>query len=156
TVVDPNSGNNSATDTDTLVPTGDLSVTVNDGTATAVPGTSTTYTIVVQNPGPSDITGATLTDLFPAGISGDNFTSMASGGATGNTRTAGGDLNVTRTLPAGSSVTYTVIAHINPAATGTLTDMATVTAPGTAPDPNTGNNTNSDIDTLNPTADLSV
>src|SRR5207248_449399 len=49
---DTNLGNNSATDTDTLTPQDDVSVTKTDGVTSAVPGTSTTYTIVVSNAGP--------------------------------------------------------------------------------------------------------
>src|SRR5262249_19532138 len=63
---DPDLTNNSATDTDTLTPQADLSVTKTDGVASAVPGTATTYTIVVSNNGPSAVTGASVSDLLPA------------------------------------------------------------------------------------------
>ena len=53
-VTDPAGGNDSATDTDALTPQADLQVTVDDGQASAVPGTPITYTIVVTNVGPSD------------------------------------------------------------------------------------------------------
>ena len=70
-VTDPTPANNSATDTDTLTPTGDLSITKTDGVATETPGTSVTYTIVATNiAGPSVISGATVTDTFPATITG--------------------------------------------------------------------------------------
>src|SRR5262249_60365697 len=46
-------------------PIADLSVTKDNGTTTVVPGTQTTYTIVVSNNGPSDVTGATVTDDPP-------------------------------------------------------------------------------------------
>ena len=36
--------------------------------ATAVPGTTTTYTIVVSNAGPSTATGASFADNLPAGL----------------------------------------------------------------------------------------
>src|SRR5206468_12757248 len=48
---DTNPANNTATDTDTLTPQVDAGVTKTDGVLTAVPGTSTTYTIVVTNTG---------------------------------------------------------------------------------------------------------
>src|SRR5437763_585394 len=44
---DTTSDNNSATDTDTLTPQNNVSVSKTDGVTSVVPGTSTTYTIVV-------------------------------------------------------------------------------------------------------------
>ena len=64
-VGDPNPGDESATDTDTPAASADLTVTKDDGVATYTPGGSVTYTIVVGNAGPSDVTGATVTDTFP-------------------------------------------------------------------------------------------
>src|SRR4029079_773920 len=48
-VTDPVPGDNIATDVDTLVPSSDLSLTKSDGIASAVPGTSATYSVVVTN-----------------------------------------------------------------------------------------------------------
>src|SRR5262249_38008990 len=59
---------NSATDTDTLTPRADLAITKTDGVTSVVPGTPTTYILVVSNNGPSDVTGATVSDLLPAGV----------------------------------------------------------------------------------------
>ena len=64
-VTDPNPGNNSATDTDTLTPEADLSITKTDGTTSVVPGTNDTYTITVTNNGPSTVSSLTLTDAIP-------------------------------------------------------------------------------------------
>src|SRR5213078_2115739 len=82
---DPTPGNNSATDTDTLNPTADLQIIKTDGLATAIPGTNTTYVIVVVNAGPSNVVGATISDLFPAVITGVTYNGVQSGGATGFT-----------------------------------------------------------------------
>ena len=57
----------SATDTDTLTPQADLSITKTDGAANAVPGTPITYTIVATNNGPSDAPGANVVDTPPGG-----------------------------------------------------------------------------------------
>src|SRR5206468_2984940 len=65
---DTNPANNSAEDTDTLTPQSDLKITKTDGTTTAVPGTSTTYTIVVSNSGPSNAVGQQVSDPLPAGV----------------------------------------------------------------------------------------
>ena len=48
-VTDTNSTNNSASDTDTLTPQADLSITKDDGKTSVVPGTNNTYTITVTN-----------------------------------------------------------------------------------------------------------
>src|SRR5205085_63086 len=58
---DPTPGNDSATDTDTLTPQADLSVSKTDGKTSAVPGTSDTYTITVTNNGPSTLSSLTVT-----------------------------------------------------------------------------------------------
>jgi uncharacterized repeat protein (TIGR01451 family) len=155
-VVDPTPANNSATDIDTLSPTADLSITKTDGSATEVPGTPVTYTIVVTNNGPSDANGATVADTFPAELTGVTFTSVAAGGATGNTAAGAGNISDTLNMPSGSSVTYTVNATVSGTATGNLTNTATVTAPGGVTDPTPGNNSATDTDTLNATADLSI
>ena len=154
-VTDPNGSNNTATDNDTaLSPEADLSVTKDDGVTSAVPGESVTYTIVAANAGPSDDPSVSLTDTFPAALT-CTYTSVAAGGATGNTASGTGNLSETLSLPAGSSVTYTAVCDIDPAATGTLSNTATVS--GSVTDPNGSNNTATDNDTaLSPEADLSV
>ncbi len=80
--------------------------------ASVVPGTATTYTIVVTNNGPSNVTGATVTDVMPAAIASDTFTAVATGGATGFTASGSGNINDTVNLPAGSTITYTVVANV--------------------------------------------
>src|SRR5262249_57406988 len=81
---DSNTANNTATDTDTLSATSDLSITKTDGTDTVTAGTSDSYAIIVSNSGPSTVTGATVGDTFPGIFTNDTFTSTASSGASGN------------------------------------------------------------------------
>jgi uncharacterized repeat protein (TIGR01451 family) len=80
-VTDPTPGNNSATDTDTLSPQADLSITKTDGVTTATPGGSLTYTITASNAGPSNATGATVADTLPAALTG-TWTCVGAGGGT--------------------------------------------------------------------------
>ncbi|MEQ1862398.1 MAG: SdrD B-like domain-containing protein, partial [Chthoniobacteraceae bacterium] len=154
-VTDANPGNNSATDTDTLTPQADLAITKTDGVTTAVPGGSVTYTIVVSNSGLSDVIGATVADIFPAALTSVTWMSAGAGGGSG-TLSGSGDINDTVNLPAGGSVTYTVMASIDPSATGTLSNTATITAPGGVTDPNSANNSATDTDTLTAQADLAI
>jgi uncharacterized repeat protein (TIGR01451 family) len=140
-----------------LLPTADLSITKDDGATDEVPGTSITYIITVTNNGPSDAPGTSVTDTFPAVLTGVTYTSVAAGGATGNTAgPANGNINDTLNMPAGSSVTYTVNATIDSAATGNLSNTATVTAGGGVTDPTPGNNSATDTNTLTPSADVEV
>ncbi len=148
-VTDPNPGNNSANDTDVVgALQADLSVTKTDGVTTATAGGSVTYTIVVSNAGPNAATGATAADTFPAACASVSYTSVAAGGATGNTAAGSGNINDILNLPSGSSVTYTATCTLSGSATGTLDNTATVTAPAGVADPNPANNSATDSDTI--------
>ena len=152
---DPNPANNTATDTDTLTPRADLSITKTDGQTSAVPGTPVTYTLTVSNAGPSSVTGAQVQDAFPAGLTGITWTCAAGAGAT-CAASGKGKLDTTADLPAGTSATYTLSATIDPAATGTLANTATTSAPAGVADPEAGNNSATDTNTLTPEADLAI
>jgi uncharacterized repeat protein (TIGR01451 family) len=153
---DPTPANNTATDTDTLTPTGDLSVTKTDGQATEVPGTPVTYTIVVTNPGPSTMSAVSVADTFPAAVTGVGWTCAGSGGATCAAPAGAGNIATTVTLPPAGSATFTATGTVAPTATGSLANTATVAAAAGSTDPNLANNSATDTDTLTPTADLTV
>jgi len=156
-VTDPNLTNNSATDTDTLVLQANLSVTVTDGKTNVVSGSADTYTIVVTNSGPGNVTGASVSDTFPSVLTGMTFTATQTGGASGFTASGNGNINDTVTMPSGSVITYTATGTISPSApSGTLSDTATVTAPSGVTDNNLANNSATDTDTLTLQADLKV
>jgi uncharacterized repeat protein (TIGR01451 family) len=152
-VTDPDPANNSATDTDTLTPSADLSITKTDGVATATPGGSVTYTITASNAGLSDAPGATVADTFPASLT-CNTTCVGAGGGTCTAGPFAGNISDSVNLPAGGSVTYTSTCAIAANATGTLSNTATVSSGVTDPDP--VNNSATDVDTLTPEADLSI
>lgn len=59
-------------------------------------------------------------------------------------------------LLSGGTATFTVNAIIDPAATGTLSNTATVTAPAGFTDPTPGNDSATDTTTLTPQANLSL
>jgi uncharacterized repeat protein (TIGR01451 family) len=157
-VTDPNPGNNNASDSNSLTPQADLSITKTDGTLSAVPGKSTTYTIVVSNAGHSDVSGASVADPLPAGATGATWKATAnSGGGTVTGPSSGsGALATTVNLPVGATVTFTFTATIDPSATGTLVNTATVTPPAGVTDPDPANNSATDSDSLTPQADLSI
>ena len=137
-----------------LFPVADLAITKTDGVTTAVAGGSVTYTItaIQRRPEQRDA-GATVADTFPAVLT-CTWTCAGAGGGT-CTASGSGNLNDTVNLPAGGSVTYTATCAIDPAATGSLANTATV-ASGTTSDSNTANNSATDTDTLTAQADLAV
>jgi uncharacterized repeat protein (TIGR01451 family)/CSLREA domain-containing protein len=150
-------GAHTATATAQFIPRqADLSVTKTDGQTSAVPGTNVTYTILAANAGPQDANGASVTDIFPAALSGVTWTCTAAGGAVCPANSSG-NINVTiTTWPAGGSLTFTATGLINPAATGTLVNTASAAVPAGAVDPSAGNNSATDTDTLTPQADLVI
>ena len=146
---DPNPSNNSASDLDTeLTPRLDARITKTDGVTEATPGETLTYTLVVSNPlGPSGVTGATVADSFPAPLDCD-WSCVGAGGASCTPGPTAGDLLDLATVPVGGTATYTAICDVDPLATGTLSNTATVTVPAGVVDTNGGNNLATDDDTL--------
>ncbi|HET6882157.1 MAG TPA: DUF4214 domain-containing protein, partial [Pirellulales bacterium] len=119
-----------ATDSLTLTPQANITITKTDNSATpgsAVPGTALTYTITVSNNGPSVATATGIADVLPPDLIGASFTSVAGGGATGNSASGTGNINNSVRLPPGGSVVYTVAGTISGSATGTLANTATIT-----------------------------
>jgi uncharacterized repeat protein (TIGR01451 family) len=129
-------------------PTADLSITKTDGVASVASGGAVTYTIVVANAGPNAVTGAPVTDSFPATLTVGSWTCTATAGSsctptgTGNARTG------TVTLLNGGSATFTATATLAATASGSLVNTATVATPASTTDPNTGNNGATDTDTI--------
>ncbi len=145
-VTDPNPANDVAIDADIVVPPqADLVITKTNGVSSVTAGGTTTYTITASNLGPSNVTGATVTDILPLSLTG----TWICVGAGGGTCTASGSGNIADTvnLPAGGSVTYTVSATISPSVMGAITNTATVGS--NVADPNPADNAAIDIDTVN-------
>ncbi len=128
----------------------DLAVTKTDGKTQYVPGTTTTYTIVVTNNGPSNVVGASVIDTFPSQIEGATWTAVYSAGSTGSA-SGSGDINTPVNLLSGGTATFTVTAPVRAGSFGNLTNTVTVSNPAGLPDPDSSNNSATDIDTfLNP------
>ncbi len=72
--LDPVAGNNSATDSTTLVPTSDVGVTLSDNPDPVDEDGSLTFTMIVTAAGPSVATGVTATLTLPAGVVFDSAT----------------------------------------------------------------------------------
>ena len=155
-VNDPNPANNTAGDSDTITVHGDLGVTISDGVSSVAAGTASTYTIVVSNAGPSDVSGAAVTTSLPLAVGSATYTATASGGASGFSASGSGAIHDTVTLPAGSSITYSLNAPIKALSSGQLSVIASVSPPAGASDPNPANNTAADTDSITSVADFSI
>lgn len=110
-------------------PSTDLSVAQTVSSDAPVVGKDVTFIITVQNSGPSEATGVTVTDNIPAGYTLVSATPTM-GTWAGTTWTIG-------KLASGASATLTVIAKVN--AAGPYVHAVTIA--GTEPDPMAGNNT---------------
>jgi uncharacterized repeat protein (TIGR01451 family)/fimbrial isopeptide formation D2 family protein len=153
--VDPATGNNSATASTTTsgAAIADLGISKSNGVTTIVPGTTTTYTIVVTNAGPSDAPGARVVDSFPAELTGVTWTCAATAGSACPASGAG-HLDTTIDVAVGGTITFTVTGTIAPDAVGLMVNTASAFPPAAVTDPNSSNNTDSDL--LTPEADLSI
>jgi uncharacterized repeat protein (TIGR01451 family) len=138
------------------VPPPNLSITKTDGLSTVYRGGPVSYSIVVTNNGTYPVTGA-VTDNVPATVTGvtwncaataPSFCAAASG--------SGNNINTSATLEAGASATYTVTGTLSATASGTLTNTANVAVPSWLTDSNPANNTASDSDTIDLSADLGI
>ena len=148
-VWDPNNRNNTArTPTDPQEADLIVSKTV-DQTAPNV-GDNVTFTITLENVGPSTAQNVAVTDLLPAGLQ------FVSASPSAGSYAAGSGVWTLGSVPAATTNTLLVVATVLAPASGpaqALTNTATATS--TTPDPNPDNNT--DQSTLTPqSADLAV
>ena len=154
-VFDPDLGNNVAVDSDEAA-NADLSVTINDSSATYVPGATSTYTVTVTNNGPSNVVNALVSDTAASQITSFTWTCAPGSGTCTAVPKTGSPFQDFVSIPVGTSIVYTVVAHTNHAATGSLANTVNVAAPADIPDLNSSNNTAVDTDTAQPSADLVV
>lgn len=150
--LDPQVGNNSATDSTTIIasPTANLGITKTDGLGTVTAGAAISYTIVASNAGPDPVIGAAVGDTMPAALTNVSWTCVASAGSGCGAASGSGSIATTANLASGGAATFTVNATVSAAATGTLANTATVAAPVGMVDPDAANNSASDSTTIQP------
>ncbi|MBP1944673.1 Ig-like domain-containing protein, partial [Methanobacterium petrolearium] len=131
----------------------DLAITQTTNQTTAVAGQGLTYTITVTNNGNSTILPTdtfTVHDSLPSGFTASSYTPSV---GTYNSAT-GAWTGVT--LAEGESITLTIIGAVSPTATGSLTNIASVTVPTSITDPVSTNNDATLTTPINRIADLAI
>ncbi|RYX85272.1 DUF11 domain-containing protein [bacterium] len=141
-VTDSVSGNNSATDTDTVGLFADLGVTQTDNLTSIAQGTSISYLITVSNAGAATVSSLTLTDTYSSNLQNAAFTPDE--GIYNSTTGAWTGLN----LAPGGSVQLTLTGTVSLSATGNLVNTAVVAPPAGIVDLNATNNTSIDTNSI--------
>jgi uncharacterized repeat protein (TIGR01451 family) len=122
-----------------------------------VPGTTTTYTIVVSNTGPMAAAAVAVTDNLTGSFSADTWSAAVTGGASVGQASGTGNISTIVNVPVGGTITFTLTATVSSSATGTLTNTAMVSSPGgSTPDATPTNNTATATTPLTPQDDLAV
>ncbi|WP_154222273.1 DUF11 domain-containing protein [Marinicella rhabdoformis] len=144
---DPDTSDNNTDETTGVNEEADLSITKTDSADPVTPGDALTYTIRVDNAGPSLASNVVVTEVLPAGV-----TFVSTVGCTedpnGVPTCSLGD------IASGGFATYTVAVNVNNNASGTLTNNVSVTSDTT--DPDTSNNNTDETTGLNDAANLSI
>ncbi len=149
TTPDPNPGNNQSTVITPIDTSADLSVTKSGSPNPAVPGEFLIYSITVRNAGPDASLNTVLTDTLPSELSGAEYSVDG-----GNTWSPWAGSFAIGTLAAGGVRTVFLRGVLDAAASGILTNTATVSSD--TPDPDPGNNETTVLVPVGVSADLTV
>lgn len=128
----------------TSIPSNDVTTTVvnrtairlvKSGPARAIAGTQITYTMVLDNGGPSDASGINVSDILPVAVQNPVWSATAAGAATisgGNISGRAGNVSFVANVPAGAGnrVLVSITGTIAPATTGTVTNTGGYTISG--------------------------
>ncbi|MGN6510676.1 MAG: gliding motility-associated C-terminal domain-containing protein [Chitinophaga sp.] len=129
-VTDPNPANNTSTVT-SLVDNDPVIRISKSGPGTAAIGDSILYKVDITNGGSGNITGATISDIVPAGVTVASWTATVTGAAviTGPSSGTGNTVSTTANIPVGNNTISILISGlINNNAAGTIVNTASVTA----------------------------
>jgi len=139
---DPNGTNNTVSETTTVdaTPVSDLSVTLDDEGRAVYPGDPLRYTLTVANAGPDAVTGATVSDTFPAELLGVSWTCTATAGSSCPS-SGTGNIAALVDLEVNGSATWSIAATVDPETLGAVTNTATASLPSGVVDPVLADNT---------------
>jgi large repetitive protein len=155
---DPNTLNNTSTDTTPVTATPDLTLTKDDGSISSAPGGTVTYTLGYGNVGNQGATGVVLTDSVPA-----NTTFLPGSSTAGWTCVPDNNAGSSCTLSVGALASTVVgsatfaVAVVNPVPAGVsqISNTASVADDGAnGVDPTPGNNSATDTTPVSAAPDL--
>ena len=140
TVSDPDTANNTATDSDGITRTSNLGLTKTDSPDPVPVGGLLTYTLAVSNAGPSAILPAatlSIVESLPAGLTGCSFTPSAGTFAVGTIASGATGTGIWSgiSIASGGSQTLSIVCSVSASAAATLTNTATVLPPAGTSDP---------------------
>lgn len=133
-----------------VVPSADLVITVDNGATSSVPGTSTTYTIIVTNKGPSAVRNIKVVNDLPNDLQNISWSCTSSSGSACQVNNGSGDISILVDIAVSGKVTIIINATIRSTATGLLSNTATASLPAGITELNALDNTNTDSDALHP------
>jgi uncharacterized repeat protein (TIGR01451 family) len=157
--IDPDVVNNTAVVSTPVTPTSDLKIEkFVKGTHNA--GEPITYSVKVTNLGPSRALGSIMTDNLPADISGISVScadeALGAVCPTSNSITGNAVSSVIPSMPAGSSVVFTIKGNLAATASGIVSNTAQISTAAGVADPTPGNNSSLADTNVTPLADLSI
>ena len=141
----------------TVIGETDLSITKLDTPDPVIAGNMLTYTVTVTNNGPSDSSGAVVTDTLPSDVTAVStspippFAGCSEG--TGPTSAATCTMGA---IPAGASRSYTISVAVDSDASGMLTNSITVAGNESEPSVDPNPNTVVQMTTVSQQANLSI
>jgi uncharacterized repeat protein (TIGR01451 family)/gliding motility-associated-like protein len=144
--IDPNVDNNIATEATSIDTSADLSIMKTASPEPAIAGELLTYTIVIENNGPSNATNVSVIDILPSELT---FVS-----ATSSTGSWSADTWSPGNLAAGNQATLTLVTRVRSNVTTDIENTATVSSD--TPDPVPGNNSDVTTTSVSSRADLSI
>lgn len=144
---DTNTLNNTATLTTTVNRQVNLAITKSASANPVTAGTGLTYTLTVNNAGPSSANGVVVTDTLPSGVSLVSASAGCSGATVVTCTIAGG-------VASGGSAAVTIRINVPAASSGVLTNVASVSS--TESDSSQLNNTTTLTTSINQRSDLSI
>jgi uncharacterized repeat protein (TIGR01451 family) len=149
---DPMSANNmdsESTTVNTAAPQADLSILKTDDGVEGRWGQALTYTLSASNGGPGSVTGGTVTDTFPAGLSGVTWSCSATAGSSCPANGTG-NISASVNLLVGGTATFRATGTVNVGTASPLVNTASITVPGGVTDPNLTNNASTETTPVGP------
>jgi len=148
---DPSPANNSNLAAANVVAVADLGIDKSGNATEIVAGTNLTYTLIINNDGPSDATGVEVLDTLPAGL---NLISTSTSQGSGCNEAVNPLVCNLGTLPASSNATITMLVSVAPGTLGVVQNQAEVDS--NTPDNNPANDKATEDTTIVAEADLAV